>query len=787
MNSHVFRVVELDRTKELIIRHTVSSLGREIIQERFPLSEIGRIRDLHAKTAELCNIMDTGDLPLRGLRDTREALSQASLGKVLEPEVLKNIAQCAAVARRVRLLLIEREESARLLSEMARGLIVHEEVEKVIDRSINESLEIPDGASPALAEIRRRSRRVYQRIQDRLHALIRSAQYRTMIQDPIITLRGDRYVVPVKQEYRAAFGGIVHDQSASGQTLFMEPLTLVDLNNDLKQLRVRELNEILAVLARLSAMVGERKDSLTANLDILGELDALAACARFSALYSCSEPDVRPQGPLRIVRGRHPLIDKEKVVPLDLSLGETHHILVITGPNTGGKTVALKTLGLFAILAQSGLPVPAAPGTTFPLYDEVFADIGDEQDIVQNLSTFSSHMSQIVSLLPRVTAKSLVLLDEMGAGTDPAEGVALAQAILEEVRNADAQAAVTTHFSALKAYAAAAPGVANGAMEFDLETLRPTFHLTVGLPGRSHAFEIAHRLGLPSSVIRKASTIMDRGVQSLDELLNQVRNEKEEASRRNAEARQALEDAREAWLESEQKRTEASRIREEIRKTAASQAKRWLDELRREIRNARDRLEEASVEDLAVLEDQLSGQAEELAEQAAEAEAPAPIARRSGKPVHLPPPDYGGGLKVWIVPLSTGGELVGVEDGEATVQTAVFRVRLPFSELEELEESDKPTEGGESFPLPSTTASISPHLDLRGYRVEEALFVLEKYLDDVLLSNLSEVQIIHGKGSGALRRAVRDFLELAQNVKKFRSGDLTAGGDGVTVVTMSAD
>jgi DNA mismatch repair protein MutS2 len=666
------------------------------------------------------------------------------------------------------------------LAELSLGLVPIPSLFGEIGRCIDDEGLVRDSASPELARIRQKQRTLANRIRDRLDSLIHSQAAQKMLQDPIVTLRGGRYVVPVKSEYRSQFQGIVHDQSASGATVFMEPAFAVELNNELRLAEQAEQAEIERILRSLSEAVASHAGQLLHNLEVIAELDAIFARAKFSRAIGGTEPIINDRGFIRIKQGRHPLLSGE-VVPIDVWLGDDFHVLVITGPNTGGKTVTLKTVGLFCLMAQAGLHVPAHDGSELAVFSGIYADIGDEQSIEQSLSTFSSHMTNIIEILQAVTPNSLVLLDELGAGTDPAEGAALATVILEYLRVRGVRTIATTHYSELKNYAYGNPDVENASVEFDVETLRPTYKLAIGVPGRSNAFAISQRLGLDASLVEAAQELLGADHVRTEDLIGEIERDRRQTAQAREEAEalrreyerlrseyarrlQALEEEKDAVL------AEARAEQERLLAEARSELDRLLGEVRR--------LERGEAEEQVKLaRERIISQQEDLAKQ-----RPKPAAKEG--PTQLKP-----GEQIRIKSLRQLGYVLEppTASGEVLVQAGIMKITVPVHDLERVDQQpakvvNRSHSTGTSRLSKSST--IRSELDIRGKTVEEGLALLDKYLDDAFLSSLARVRIIHGKGTGALRAAVKDYLRSHPFVKDFQDGAPNEGGSGVSVVEL---
>jgi DNA mismatch repair protein MutS2 len=773
MNAHTLRVLEYDAIRQKVMAHCSTPMGAERARQMTPLTEEEAIRLGLQQTSEARRLIDLAEeMPLRGVRDVRSSSSLARAGATLTPEALLSIADTLEAARRLRSFLLIREEKCPALCVLARQMEPLPEVVNEIRRCLREDATVADSASPELARIRQRLRQLHSRITERLQATLNSSRVRNMLQEPVITLRGDRYCLPVKAEYRAQFGGIVHDVSASGATLFMEPQEVVDLGNQIREAQIAEQSEVERILAQLSALVGKHGESLLLTCNALGELDFINARARLSAEWDAIEPALNTQGNIRLRQARHPLL-KPPVVPIDVELGSRFRILLITGPNTGGKTVTLKTVGLLTLMMQSGVHVPADTGTEMAIFQKVFADIGDEQSIEQSLSTFSGHITNIAGMLPHCDERTLVLLDELGAGTDPAEGAALAQAILDYLLARHARAMATTHYGELKSYAYARHGVQNASVEFDLQTLRPTYHLRIGTPGSSHAIVIAQRLGLPPSVIETAQArLVGRETEAAS-----IMRRLEEEQRSVEESRQAAERERrelEALRQQLQRRLEQlDAERQRLHEQVAQEVQERVQDILQQAEEAYRRLREQPRENRAAQE------ARQQIRQAAEQ------MKRLLAPPAAAPPEIREGDTVKVTTLNVKGTVLQLTEHEAVVQAGAIRVTVPREALRQIDQKLVPKTPAVSVPVDLwRAATISSEIMLRMQRVEEALANLDQYLSEAYAAGLRQVRVIHGKGSGALRKAVREHLSTHPLVASYRGADATEGGDGVTVVTL---
>jgi DNA mismatch repair protein MutS2 len=812
MDPHSLRILEYDAVRAQVVERTATSLGRDCAGRMEPLAREPEVRRALQLTTEAVGLLTGGGFPFGGIRDLRELLRAAGAGSVLEPQALLAAVDTAAGSRKLRSFLLQRAERAPLLVELARNMGEFPEQERAIAEAISDEGLVRDEASPLLARLRKEIRRIQGRMTDRLQSILRNSLYRDMIQDPVVTTRSGRYCIPVKSEYRSQFGGLVHDQSSSGATVFMEPAAVVELGNELRQAEAREQQEVERILRALTALLGRVSVEFTDTLGLAAEIDFVAARGRYSLAVDGVQPEVNTQGFLRLVRARHPLLEGE-VVPVDLELGKRFSQLVITGPNTGGKTVTLKTTGLFVLMAQSGLHVPAAEGTALPILAGVYADIGDEQSIQQSLSTFSGHVRNIARILAQVESaygrRTLVLLDELGAGTDPTEGAALARGILAQLLQQRALTIATTHYGELKEYAYATEGVQNASVEFDPETLRPTYRLLLGVPGASHAFAIAARLGLPDAVIQSAQSLISADRAELTDVIRQLTEDRrlaESEARRAAEAACAAAEKlgrveRDVQRTETERREVLARARSEAEEILRS-ARRELDRVRQEVRRLEREARKSTAKpaaDLRTVRERLLALEKETEQVLSDAPAEAaarsePSDPRDSMEAQAPefdtqPPEAGD--LVWVPGLNQRGTLLSLPSGgKAQVQFGSMRMSVPVEGIRRIMRRPAPARrplgaaaAGAALRLQART-SISPEVSLRGMRAEEALVELDRYLDDAALAGLSPVRIVHGKGTGALKKAVWEYLTGQPQVSRFSHPAEEEGGTGVTVVEL---
>ena len=788
MNNKAIATLEYHTILKQLEERAASGMGKRKCQEALPMSDIADITKAQSETTFAANLITRkGSLPLGGLTDFRPALRRALAGGMLSPEELFSVSDGLYVCRKVINYgneLFNESEIKIPLSEYFTCITLVSALEDEIVRCINPSGEINDNASPKLSGIRRAVRVQHDRIRDQLQSIIHSQANKNMLQDAIVTIRGGRFCVPVKADQRANFPGMVHDQSSTGATVFMEPLSVVELNNKIKDLHFEEKREEERILFKLSDMVAQNGEVLDANISILAHLDFVFAKGELSCAMEASEPLFNDKGFVNIRKGRHPLLNKDKVVPTDIILGGDFHMLLITGPNTGGKTVTLKTLGLFHLMGLSGLHIPAAGGSELAVFNEIFADIGDEQSIEQSLSTFSSHMSNIVNILKDLDYNDLVLLDELGAGTDPTEGAALAISLLNYLHERGIRTVVTTHYSELKQYALGTLGAENASCEFDVVSLQPTYRLLIGIPGKSNAFAIAKRLGLPDNIIEDAKLMLSQKDVRFEDVITDLEASKKlmllEQEKAEALRTEAANLGAQVKLQEQKLASQREKILQEAKEdamTIVQQAKRESDKLIKEMRNQIDRANQRD------LEEALNTARTKLAEMEAGIK---PAATEKAK--HKPPENLKKGDRVLIHSMNQHGTVSEVPDsgGEVLLQAGIMKIKVHISDLSMAENEVKSTSkvkshGGGNI---AKALSVSHEIHLRGMMPEEALILAEKYLDDAFLSGLREVRIVHGKGQGVLKTVIQNMLKKHPHVSEYRLGRFGEGETGVTVVTL---
>ena len=791
MNKH-HRALELDKILELLAAQAVCADTAEAARSLRPSLHLSEVQLLLEETDAAAMLMAKFGAPsFGGAVNIANALRRAQAGAVLTLGELLRIAGTLRVIRTLTEWRQHCESITTCLDERFSLLAPNKYLEDRIRTAIVSEEEVSDHASPALSDIRRRMRAASTRVRDQLDKLIHSPNAQKLLQDPVVTIRGGRFVVPVKAEHRSDVPGLVHDTSASGATMFIEPIGAVEANNDLKLWESREAAEIERILQELSAEAGSFADSILQDYTVLIELDLIFAKARLAYTMKATRPTVTDDGCIRLRRARHPLIAADRVVPIDVELGVSFDTLVVTGPNTGGKTVTLKTLGLLTLMVQCGLLPPVSDGSTFSVFRSVLADIGDEQSIEQSLSTFSAHTTNIIRILNEADDHSLVLLDELGAGTDPVEGAALATATLEQLRAQGARIAATTHYAELKAYALQTAGVENGSCEFDIATLRPTYRLLVGVPGRSNAFAISERLGMASSVVEHARSLVSGDERRLEELVVSLEEKRQALESELTAARRAAADAASAKTEADRRLRELDELREKELSEARDQAKRLVERARLDA--------EALVEELDTLRRQKD--AADFSQKASAARSQLrnrlnklednidPVTKRRRDNYTLPRP-LKVGDEVLLTDIDKSAVVVSVSEGSDTVevQAGIIRTRVKLDTVRLLEKKTNPIKsvGGHRLAaeLSRSSRNARTELDLRGLTTEEALMEVDKFLDDARLAGLERITIIHGKGTGALRAAVQSHLRSCPGVDSFRLGAYGEGETGVTVVTM---
>ncbi|NOU75145.1 endonuclease MutS2 [Paenibacillus sp. LMG 31458] len=785
MNKKIIKTLDYQKILHKLAHHASTSLGKDAVEKLEPKGDFELVKLRLQATDEAVNVERLkGNAPFGGIRDIRSSLHRVRIGGMLNPTELLDISTTMFGTRRLKrfVLAVHEEYAIPMLKEQVELLTENKPLEDKINSCIDENAVVVDGASPELGRVRSELRTGEGRVRERLEQMLRNSSVQKMLQDVLITIRNDRFVIPVKSEYRSSFGGMIHDQSASGATLYIEPDAIVQLNNKIRELKFKEEVEIEKILRALTELVAEQVDLLVLDVDQLAELDFTFAKAGLARELKATMPRLNDRGFIKIKRGRHPLIAADSVVPLDLELGNDFSQIIVTGPNTGGKTVSLKTVGLLSLMAMSGLFVPAEEGSQLCVFDAIYADIGDEQSIEQNLSTFSSHMTNIISILRDMTPKSLVLLDELGAGTDPAEGSALAISILDYIHQIGCRIIATTHYSELKAYAYQKQGTINASMEFDIQTLSPTYRLLVGVPGRSNAFAIAERLGLSKRIIEHARTQVgeeDKRVESMiasleeNRLIAEAERQSAERLRREAEEMRLTLEAQQAKFD--EQRDKLLEKAERDAREAVAKARREADEIIAELRRMAQE-EAGGVKDHRLVEAKrrLDQAAPELREKQVRAAKKRPERIEAGDEVR-------------VVTLGQKGHVVEIVSAtEATVQLGIMKMKVELSNLEKIGSTaqKKPAHQVATTVKRTRDDNIRMELDMRGLNMEDALIEADRFLDESFLGNLGQVYLIHGKGTGVLRTGMQEYLRRHKHVKSYRMGNYNEGGAGVTIVEL---
>ncbi len=790
MNEKALRILEYNKIIDMLASHATSDLGREVCKKLTPTDDLFQIcQGLMETTDALSRIFAKGSLSFSGLKDIGVSLMRLKVGSSLSIVELMHMASLMEVSLRAR--SYGRHESDEDTADSLEGYFTALEplspVCKEIRRCILSEEDVADDASPGLKHVRRTIKVTNERIHSQLASMVNSTSVGSMLQDNLITMRGGRYCLPVKAEYRSSVPGMIHDQSSSGSTLFIEPMAVVKLNNDLRELAAQEKEEIDKILAELSNQCAAYQEELAMNMKVLTHLDFVFAKASFSRSYSGSEPIFNERGYINLKKARHPLLDKKKVVPIDVHLGDDYQLLLVTGPNTGGKTVSLKTVGLLTLMGQSGLHIPAFEHSELSVFTDVFADIGDEQSIEQSLSTFSSHMTNIVSIINASNDRSLVLLDELCAGTDPTEGAALAMAILKDFLNSGVTVMATTHYSELKVFALSTKGACNASCEFNVETLSPTYRLLIGIPGKSNAFAISGKLGLSPYLIEDAKEYIDANDQSFEELIADLETSRTTIEKERDEIERYKQEVSELKKKLETKQENLDKQKERILRDANEKARKILQDAKdyadQTIRDM-NKLTAGKGVDMKELEKKRSAVRDKLSK------TDKHLANKKEKTKQHKPEDFHQGDSVRVISMNLKGYICGKPNskGQLPVQMGILKSNVDIKDLELLDEEviKAPTmkKTGAGKIKMNKSAVISTSLNIIGKTVDEAMPEVDKYLDDACLAHLSQVTIIHGRGTGKLRTAVHNHLKKNKHVKSFRLGVFGEGDAGVTVVEM---
>lgn len=794
MNKRSLRILEYTKILAMLTDFATSPMAKKRCDRIKPQRDIDIINQLQEETRDaLLRLNRQGNVSFTGLTDIGAAIKRLEVKGALASRELLDVASLLNTALTVKQYGDGSAENDApgfdCLTSRFNQLMPLEHISSEIKRCILAENEFADDASSNLKSIRRNIKLTNDRLHQQLAKMIKNDETRDKLQDSLITMRNGRYCIPVKQEYRSQFPGMIHDQSQSGSTLFIEPMAVVNLNNEIKELANEELLEIEKILEDLSLMAAGAVEDIAYDMEILTELDFIFARAKFARSYNGSQPVFNTDGIIDIKSGRHPLLDKHSVVPVDIKLGDDYNLLIVTGPNTGGKTVSLKTLGLFTLMGQAGLHIPALDGSRLAVFDDVFADIGDEQSIEQSLSTFSSHMSNIVYIVNHASPNTLCLFDELGGGTDPIEGAALAIAILNYLKNMGARCMATTHYSELKTYALSTDGVENASCEFDVTTLRPTYKLMIGIPGKSNAFAISSKLGLPDYIIKSAKEQIDSDAVDMETLIADL----EKSKRSIEEDEQAIENYKKE-IESLKKNLEAKEEnldakKSEILQKARAEARELIEEAKdvadRTIRDYNKWRSNPNKADMRNMEEKRGRLRDKLKDYDKNSGASAPKKTSGHKPT-----DFHIGDMVEVISMGVKGTITTLPDnkGNVSVQMGILSSRLPISDLIIINEPSFTTDAA-NFKNKGRTSinkamTFSPELNVMGMTVDEAIPEIDKYLDDACLSHMSKVTIIHGKGTGALRKGIHQYLKKQPHVKSFRAGEFGEGEYGVTIVEL---
>jgi DNA mismatch repair protein MutS2 len=790
LNKHSLEVLEIKKIMNEVKSLADTLLGQKLISEIKPFKDSKYIEERLKEVSQAKRILeDYSRPPFGGIRDIRKSLKKTNKEMVLSISELIDIETTVGGFKNIRNFfnditkdvdqrMIEREYN--LIFEIGDKIDVFDDLQKEINRCIDYSGYVKDEASSKLKSLRMRSESIENQIRDRLDSITKSSKYQNMLQESIVTRRDNRYVVPVKKEYRNSFEGIVHDQSASGMTIFMEPMEVLKLNNELREVKEAEQREIQRILQKLSYMVASFSKEIKNSLQQTTILDMIFAKAKYSRKVNGTAPSLNDNGIIEIKEGRHPLLNEDPV-PITINVGDGFKNLVITGPNTGGKTVSLKTVGLFVLMVQSGLHIPAEDGSLIGVFDKVFADIGDEQSIEQNLSTFSSHMNNINTYLEEADSKSLILLDELGAGTDPREGAALGIAILERLKSKNAITVATTHYSQLKSYAYSYPGVENASVEFDLESLKPTYKLIMGIPGGSNAFEIALRLGLPEDIVSEARKLIDKKDLEVESIITDLNDERKQFQNLRKDAELNNREAEKLKNEYEEKLDKFKKEKKEIIQNAKKEAKGIIKEAEKKSKRLIKDLKDKSTTSRS----EIDREATEINKGLKEFKDKLSIKSKSQDDDNTPDQEIKKGMTVRIRNIGKKGRVIDIEGDKAIIEAGVMKINADKSDLVPVEVPDLHQEKLVKKYQVKKNQNTTNSLDLRGMRYDDAQFKLDKYLDDASLAGYKTVEVIHGKGTGALRKAVEEVLEGHELVNDFRYGNQKEGGMGVTIVKLN--
>lgn len=791
MNPKALKTLEYNKIIDKLTEFAGSALAKEMCRNLQPSTDLYEIQALQKETSDaLSRIYQKGAVSFRGVRDIRGSIKRLEIGAIIGINELLSICSLLEVCSKVKAYSRNDRDPdfEDSLEAMFQALQPLTPVSSEIRRCIASEEELNDDASPALFKIRRSMRQINDKVHAQLQTMVNGSA-RTYLQDAVVTMRNGRYCIPVKAEHRGQIPGMIHDQSSTGSTLFVEPMAVIKLNNDLRELELKEEKEIEMILATLSARCGEETEALRDDLDLLTKLDFIFARAQLSRSMNGTQPDFNEEGRILIKKGRHPLLDKKKVVPIDIQLGKDFELLIITGPNTGGKTVSLKTVGLFTLMGQAGLHIPAFDHSELSVFHEVFADIGDEQSIEQSLSTFSAHMTNTVSILKEADDRSLVLFDELGAGTDPTEGAALAIVILSNLHRRGSRVMATTHYSELKVFALSTPGVENGCCEFDVETLRPTYRLLIGVPGKSNAFAISQKLGLSQDIIEEAKTHLTKQDEDFEDLLADLEQKRVTIEQERDQINSYKEEIRELKQRLESKQEKLDLSRDKILREANEQARNILQEAKdyadTTIRNFQKYGKAAGVS-AKDMEKERGKLREKMSTVDKKLSAKNAAPKKSHKQLTAKDLHIGDSIKVLSLNLKGTVSTLPDAKGNLFVQMGILRSQVNIRDLEKLDDTvitgGNFSKTGSGKIKMSKSASVSTEINLLGKTVDEAIMELDKYLDDAYIAHLPSVRIVHGKGTGALRKGVHNYLRRQKHVKSYRLGEFGEGDAGVTIV-----
>ena len=783
MEKESYKVLDYEKIREMIAARAGSSLGKERARSLQPSTDYAEVEEQLEQTAEAVRIHAVTSPPFGGIHDLRPLLKKIHMGAVLTLEELVDIRSTLYAMRSVKEFFKGLEIEAPTLKEWAHGIEILGQLERRLENTLDEHGSLRDDASVELRRLRTEIQTTQNRIKERVGAALRAPENQKYFQEAIVTLRDERYVIPVKAEYRRFFPGIVHDQSATGATLFVEPMAIVELNNDVKQLVLSEQHEVERILRDLSQQIGGQQDILQENLSVLADFDFTFAKAKLAEDMDAQQPVMNREGRAHLRQARHPLIPRDRVVPIDIELGDAYTMLLITGPNTGGKTVSMKTFGLLVLMAQSGCFLPTAPDSTLPVYQNIYADIGDEQSIEQSLSTFSAHMTHIVDILSKVEADDLVLVDELGAGTDPEEGAALAMAILERLLAVKAATVATTHYSELKTFAYTREGIENACVEFDVKSLRPTYRLLIGIPGASNAFAISRRLGLSEAIILRAQQLVKEDHAQFEHVVNELEREKLVYEQHNAELAERQQRVTRLEQKVEAAKEDLSKRKGELIRKAREQSAALVRRTRREAEDIIDSLKKQYDDQGIHARQQAIQEARKRLEEASSAARPGIMGQKHlGQRVDAKKLMVGD--VVYLPKLDQKGTVVEISGREVTVQLGSLRTTQKAASCRFLShaEKEKSAKSNATGGFLRKTAHVSREIDIRGLMVNEAEVVVGKFIDDAQMAGLTQILVIHGKGTGALRKGIHEYLKRHRSVDHFAFADLDEGGSGATVV-----